>query len=143
MTEYLDALALFLAMVIGALGTFLVQRSKAKARLMCAGGEARKAHASASIEEAQARLSLDGATREWAERLIERFDKESEELRCELKRLRKQYDLAMDEMREKYERAMANLQAQYEGEIEELKVQIRELQTENKNLMALYVKRKP
>ena len=143
MKEHLDALAVFLVAVIGAIGTFLVNRSKAKARLMCADGEAHKAHASASIEEAQARLSLDSATREWAERLIERFDKESEELRCELTTLRKQYDLAINEMREKYERAMAELKAQYEGEIEELKVQIRELQTENKNLMALYVKRKP
>lgn len=85
MAEHLDAVMTFLVALLGAGGLFLYRLRHGQAVTLKAGATAHRGHAAAAIKEAQARLSLDDATREWAEKLIARYDTENAELRAEIR----------------------------------------------------------
>lgn len=120
----LTAIGAFLAGILGALGAFLLSRSKANAKIITTRGEAHKHHAEAGVQEAQARLILDEATRDWGSKLIEKFDAENEELRNEIRTLRECYRVEIEQIRADGERAKIDVEQRYKLRIEQMQTEI-------------------
>lgn len=133
----LTVIGAFLTGVLGALGAFLLSKSKARSRIIAAKGAAHKDHAEAESQEVQARLTLDEATREWGSRLIEKFDAENEELRNEIRVLRESYRIEIDQIRTECERQKIDIEQRYKLRIEQMQAEIDSLRAQNVELLAL------
>lgn len=141
--EHVDALIGVMVGLLSALGVYRYRVGRIRATQMLAKGKAHEEHAEAEVKEAQARLSLDAATREWAERLIARYDAESEELRSEIRCVREEWKAEREALEEKHTRERADWQrqmAQLTAELDVLRVQVRELTRENV-LLRLWLER--
>jgi len=92
--------------------------------------KARVIDAEASAREMTARKSLDAATREWAERLVHRYDQENEELRAEVAAARAECVAEREALKTQHEREMKVLLARYDQERDEWQCQMTKLREE-------------
>lgn len=131
MKDNLDALAVFVAAVLTAIGGFLWQRARAHALSVKTKAEAHVHHAAADRAELAARGNLDADTRRWANLLIENHDTENAELRAEMKQMLLDCKAEREALEERHRREMDEREARYQAQLARVEAELNTLRQEN------------
>jgi chromosome segregation ATPase len=103
----LEVVVAALTALLAAMGVFLWRERKSRSHVMVQRSQAHLSHAEAEAKELAARDQLDASARAWAEQLIERYDGEVEELRCEIRAARRECREERIALEEKHARERA------------------------------------